>query len=301
MASSTHMAAPEDDARHAPGRDALPLWNESYWFTFVDPKAEIAFAARFGMLPMKGYGNFYLLVSGPDALLYSLIDQRARLPEPGGALMMCGYTIDVQNPLEQFHLTFERDGVSLDVVWKSTTPTAMWPYPIRSTVDQSTRHIEHSGTVKGTLRIGETVHRIDCFGHRDHSFGGERNWSTFETWDYLSGEIDEKFWFNAVKIRLTGMPQAAHVGCLWDGEEVMALTRIEMDVTTTEGGTRATAVDLRMTDEKGREHHVTGEMAFASGNVWFGPTCLREGYARWRYGDRVGYGVHEHGYVQHDK
>src|SRR5712692_10291723 len=132
MASSTHMATPEDDARHAPGPDALPLWNESYWFTFVDPKAQIAFAARFGMLPMKGYWNFYLLVSGPDALLYSLIDQRAKLPEPGGPLTMCGYTIDVQKPLEQFHLTFERDGGSLDVVWESSIPTARWPHPTRS-------------------------------------------------------------------------------------------------------------------------------------------------------------------------
>ena len=26
--------------------------------------------------------------------------------------------------------------------------------------------------------------------------------------------------------------------------------------------------------------------------------CLREGYARWTYGDRVGYGVHEHGYTE---
>jgi len=151
--------------------------------------------------------------------------KQVTVKDPSGTVLD---TIDVQKPLEQFQLTFERDGVSLDVIWESTIPTAMWPYAIRSTVDQSTRHIEHSGTVKGTLRIGETVHRIDCFGHRDHSFGGERNWSTFETWDYLSGEIDENFWFNALKIRLTGMPQPAHVGCLWDGQEVMALTRIEM-------------------------------------------------------------------------
>src|SRR5262245_10448490 len=96
MASSTHMATREDDARHYPGENAKPLWNESYWFTFVDPKADIAFAARFGMLPMKGYGNFYLLVSSPDALLYSLIDNRAKLPAKGGPLSMCGYTIEVE-------------------------------------------------------------------------------------------------------------------------------------------------------------------------------------------------------------
>jgi hypothetical protein len=291
------MATVEDDARHQPGPAAKPLWNESYWFTFVDAKAEIAFAARFGLLPVKGYGNFYLLISSPTELLYSYIDQRAKLPEYGAPLSMCGYTIDVEEPRERFHLTYASDCVALDVIWQATAPTAMWPYPPVS-VDEASRHIEHSGRVTGTLRVGDTVHQIDCLAHRDHSFGGERHWSRIHRWDYLSGEIDENFWFNAVKLRLEGMPQDFTIGCLWDGKEVMPLQKIEMDVATAEAETRATAADLRITDEKGREHHITGEMAFASGNVWFGPACLREGYARWTYGDRVGYGVHEHGYVE---
>lgn len=296
MTSKTHMATVEDDARHAPGPESRPLWNESYWFTFVEPKAEIGFAARFGMLPNLGYGNFYLLVSQGDALVYSLIDQRAKLPEPGAPLSMCGCTIDVEKPLERFHLTFERDSIALDVVWESSIPTCMWPHPPGS-IDQSTRHIEHSGRVKGTLRIGETVHQIDCPAHRDHSFGGVRDWNSFEYWDYLSGEFDG-FWFNAVKIRIKGLPQDLFIGCLWDGEEVVIVPKIEMNVRETEAGTRATGVDLHMTDEKGRAHHIVGQSACASGNVWFGPTCLREGYARWTYGDRVGYGVHEHGYTE---
>jgi hypothetical protein len=79
---------------------------------------------------------------------------------------------------------------------------------------------------------------------------------------------------------------------------VLGLPKIEMDVATEEGGTRATGVELRATDEKGREHRITGEMAYASGNVWFGKACLREGYARWTYNGRTAYGVHEHGYVE---
>jgi hypothetical protein len=250
------------------------------------------------MLPNMGYTNFYLLVSQHDAVLYSLIDQRAKLPEQGAPLSACGYTITVEEPRERFRLTFERDSIALDVMWEANSPICMWPHPPVS-IDQSPRHIEHSGTVKGTLRVGETVHQIDCLGHRDHSFGGERDWSKIHRWDYLSGEFGKDLWFNAVKIRLEGMPQEFTVGCMWDGEEVMALPKIEMDVATTEAETRATGVDLRVTDEKGREHHIVGEMAFASGNVWFGAACLREGYAKWTYGNRIGFGVHEHGYVEH--
>ena len=297
MASKTHMATIEDDARHAPGPEAKPLWNESYWFTFVDPKADIAFAARFGMLPMKRYGNFYLLISQHDALLYSLIDQRATLPEQGAPLSMCGYSITIEKPLERFRLTFDNGDCAFDLVWQGVSPTCMWPHP-PGDIDQTTRHIEHSGRITGKLRLGEATYDIDCPAHRDHSFGGERNWSTFEHWDYLSGDFDEDFWFNAVEIKIAGMPQPFYVGCLWDGEEVMWTPKVEMTVKTAESGTRAEGVDLRMTDEKGREHHIIGETAFASGNVWFGPACLREGYAKWTYGDRIGYGVHEHGYVE---
>lgn len=299
MASKTHMATVEDDARHVPGPESRPLWNESYWFTFVDPKNDIGFAARFGMLPNMGYGNFYLLVSQGNQLLYSLIDQRAELPEMGAPLSMSGYTITVEKPLERFHLTFANDSCAFDLVWESSVPTIMWPHP-PGTVDQSTRHIEHSGRITGTLRVGATTFQIDSRAHRDHSFGGVRDWNSFDQWDYLSGDFGDDFWFNAVRIRITPMPQYFYVGCLWDGEEALLTTKVEMDVFEAEAGTRATGVDLRLTDEKGREHHIIGRTAIASGNVWFGPTCLREGYNRWTYGDHVGYGVHEHGYTEHN-
>jgi hypothetical protein len=91
------------------------------------------------------------------------------------------------------------------------------------------------------------------------------------------------------------MPQPITVGCLWDGEEVMLATKVEADVRLDSTGIRQTGAELHLTDEKGREHHITGEV-IACTNVWFGPTCLREGVAKWTYGDRVGYGVHEHGY-----
>ena len=38
MASTTHMATLEDDRRHLPGPNALPLWSESYWFPLYDPE-----------------------------------------------------------------------------------------------------------------------------------------------------------------------------------------------------------------------------------------------------------------------
>lgn len=301
MASNTHMATPEDDARHTPGPGALPLWNESYWFAFYDPAAQIGVTARLGMHPVSGEANVYLLISHGDSVVYSLIDQRAPVPAMEDArVSVHGYTITCEEPLERFRLTYEGGGQSMDVVWQAMSPTCMWPFPPGATVEQTPRHIEHAGTVRGKIRLGAREFTIDCLGHRDHSWGGERDWSKIHRWEYLSGEIDKDFWFNAVQLTLQGIPQQIHVGCLWDGNEVMMATKIAMDVRTVEGGSRATDVDLRITDERGHDWEISGETVFAQANVWFGRTSLRDGFVRYRLGDRVGYGILEHGYVERD-
>jgi hypothetical protein len=142
--------------------------------------------------------------------------------------------------------------------------------------------------------IGGQEYAVDCLGRRDHSWGGERDWSRLGRWEYLSGEIGPDFWFNAVKIKLVDLPVDINLGGIFDGEEVMGLSKVEINEATVEDGTRATGVEIDLTDEKGRRHQISGEM-MATGNVWFGPSCLREGFARYTYGDRVGYGILEHG------
>ena len=36
----------------------------------------------------------------------------------------------------------------------------------------------------------------------------------------------------------------------------------------------------------------------ATANVQYGRTWLKDAFTRYRYGDRVGYGMREHGYVE---
>ena len=88
------------------------------------------------------------------------------------------------------------------------------------------------------------------------------------------------------------------IGCLWDGRELLALTGIELAVATADGGARQLGVDARLTDERGREHRVVGEEVLVNCPVQFGRTWLKDGITRYRYRDRVGYGIHEHGYVE---
>lgn len=301
MASTVHMATIEDDQRHAPGPGSLPLWNESFWFAFYDPRNEIGLSSRLGMHPNKQEGNIYHFITHAGEVVHSLIDVHAPLPpQDRRRLALGGLVIEFEEPRERFHLRYTQGWHGMDLIWEGFSPTYMYPFPPQTTADQVPRHIEHAGVVSGTMTIAGRRFDVECLGHRDHSWGGERDWSKLPRWDYLSGEIGRDFWFNAVQVSLTGIPQPIYLGGLWDGKEVLNLAEVEMAVRTTDGGTRQTGVDLRLTDELGRDHHVIGEEVLAIATAPFGRTRIRDGFTRYRYGDRVGYGILEHGYIEQD-
>lgn len=302
MASRDHMASPEDDAPHKPGPNSLPLWNESYWFSFYDSASDIGLTARLGAHPNIGEGNLYVVFTQDGRIVHSLGELRGPVPSlHGDSLGLHGYRITLEKPLERFRLQYQAENHAMDVVWEGMSPTYVYPHPPGSSHDQYSRHIEHAGRVTGAVTLGGGRHDVDCFGHRDHSWGGERDWAKMNGWDYLSGEFGPDFWFNAVRVSMVGMPQDLYMGCVWDGEQVMPLPKIEMDVRRTDGGTRQLGVDLRMTDELGREHHVIGEQVLAVAPAWFNRTGVRDGFTRYRYGERVGYGILELGYTERDE
>jgi len=298
MGSSSHTATIEDDQRHVPGPASLPLWNESFWFPCYDPRTEIGVVFRAGMHPNRQEANLYVFITHHGAVVHSLVDQRAPLPAfAPQALAISGLRMEWESR-ERFQLHYAHATHGFDLVWEGCTPTYRYPIAPETTADQVSRHIEHAGVVTGTVTIGGEVHRIDCLGHRDHSWGGERDWNTFYSWDYLSGEIDRDFWFNAVRIQFFPEMPDLHIGCVWAGNEVLELAEIKMDVRTADGGTRQLGVTAELIDARRRPHVIVAEEILVNCVVQFGRTWLKDGIARYRYGDRVGYGIHEHGYIE---
>ena len=297
MASKTHLATARDDERHLPGPDSLPLWNESFWFPFYDSKSEIGVVFRVGSYPNQDRANVFLFLTHRRSVVHSLIDLATPLPkfEPR-RLAIGSLLIDWQAPLERFQLRYTHWSHGFDLVWEGLSPVYLYPVPPETTVEQVPRHIEHAGVVKGTVTLGGKIYPVSCLAHRDHSFGGERDWEKFYRWNYLSGEIDRDFWFNAVRIQFGPDAGEITIGCLWNGKELRSLDQIRMDVRTTDGETRQLGVDLDLVDETGAKHHIVGEEVLVNCPVLFGRTWLKDGITRYRYGDRVGYGILEHGY-----
>lgn len=298
MASTTHLATPEDDRRHAPGPESLPLWNESLWFPFYDPAREIGVVFRVGLLPNQGQANLFVFLAHRGAIVHALVDQHAPIPPAvPGQLELGGLRIDWEVPLERFRLRYHNGTHGFDVRWEATSPAYRYPHPPGVSFDQVPGHLEQGGRARGTVTLGGTAHAVDAFAHRDHSWGGERDWAKFHRWTYLSGELDDGSWFNAVRIDY-GAEVDFRIGCLWDGRELLDLARIDLEVATADGGARQRGVTARLTDERGSMHEIVGEAPVVICPVRYGQTWLKDGFTRWRCGAREGWGIHEHGYVE---
>jgi hypothetical protein len=292
------MASVADDERHTPGAGALPLWNESFWFTGYDPEAEIGVILRAGAYPVQGTANLYLYLTHHGRVVHSIVDHA--LPPAPPAARRLTYTngLDIEwEPRERFALRYASGANGFDLAWEGLSPTYLYPHPPDVPVEVVPRHIEHTGTVRGTVTIGGTAHRIDCLGHRDHSWGGERDWAKMHHWEYLNGEFGRDLWFHAVRVKLAGLDWI-HIGCLWDGSELHALDGIAIEGRTADGGTRQLAVDVHATDERRRPWHFVGDEILVNCPVPFGRTWLKDAITRYLTGDRVGYGIYELGFVE---
>jgi hypothetical protein len=298
MPSTTHMATIADDERHAPGPDSLPLWNESYWFPIYDPQTEIGVVVRAGVYGNQQTSNVYLFITHKGAIIHTWVEQRAPLPplEPR-RLVIGGLTIDIEQPLERLRLRYTAGNSGFDLLWEGYSPAYMYPRPPDVPFQQYPGHIEQSAVVTGTVTIGGEPYAIDCLGHRDHSWGGERDWNKFYGWDYLNVEFGRDAWFHAVRFELTP-GNNIYIGGLWDGTELHEGRDIRLDIKTADGGTRQTGCDWRMQDERGREYHIVGEQVLTNLIVRFQHTWLKDGIARFRWDGRIGYGIHEHGYLE---
>jgi len=285
-----------DDRRHVPGPTARPLWNESWWFPLYDPATRIGVVTRIGLLPLQRTANMWMLVTRDGRLLHDGTSLALAVPDGDidAGIGVGGLTYRCTEPLRCWRLTYEAPGCAMDVVWEAFSPPHPWPVPPGVTVEDMQRHLEQSGWVSGSLRIGDEHVRIArAFAHRDHSWGGERDWSRMLRWFYVSGEFGEDLSFNAVKVWLA--PEAfVTVGCVWDGREALDAATVDVVGAVDAATGDHTGAHVTLRDVRGRDWTIDGRV-LAHGPVQIGPTRVDDAVTEFRTADRVGYGIIEYG------
>ena len=208
------VPAPEDDAAHQPTDEAL--WNESWYFDFVDDAAGLGGWVRLGLMPNEDTAWINVLLCGPDRPTVALNDFHAAVAEPASVTGE-GVELGLQpiEPLQSYRVTASGSGqvyddpagllrgeagravpVTLDLTW-TTTGT---PYQYRITP-----RYEIPCTVTGTVTVGEDTYPVDnVLGQRDHSWGVRDWWSMEWVWSAL--HLDDGTHLHGLDLRIPSMP-----------------------------------------------------------------------------------------------
>jgi hypothetical protein len=241
--------------------------------------------------------NFYLAVIHGGETVYLASHHRAPLPPatPSRLALYNGLTLEWLEALRSFRLSFAEGDLGFDLTFTGMSPPFLYDSWRHGPPELVPRHIEQGGRAQGTVTIGGRAHAFDGYAHRDHTFGGERDWNKFYRWNYFSGEFD-RFWFNAVRIKFDPEMDWLYVGCLFNGERVLGLEKIDVTVRTVQGGARPTFAKLALIDESGKAHHIETGSFHGVCPVLIGATWVKDHIVQYRMENAVGYGVLEHGY-----
>ena len=196
-----------DDSWDRPHRsDGSELWQESDWLSCYDTEQDVGVIFRLGQRPDKGKGQ-------PSLFVFAVDGQRFLLPDEGGMGADCDICA-----ADRWETGCQVSGHGVEAMG-SGEMLFRWDYPesagelkfqdqIYVPRDWSTSgkhdevvadmnadgHLECSGRVRGEVRIGDKQYRINCFGHRDRSWGKRDQYVSrmrrcLSTWGSVGGEL----------------------------------------------------------------------------------------------------------------
>jgi len=202
-----------DEARHEPGSD--PLWSESYYLDFVDPKLGVAGYVRLGLCAGLSQAWYWACLVGEDRPLVTVIDHDIALPTPPsteirGEGLWADYIVEtpldhvtvgveafavgVDDPSEVYgDLRGDRVPIGMDLEWE--TDGGVYPYP-------GVTRYEVPCRVHGEVLVGQEVLNIDGWGQRDHSWGARDWWSM--AWSWTAGWLDDGTRFHGTSVDIGG-------------------------------------------------------------------------------------------------
>lgn len=200
----------EDEKQHTPGSEKM--WNESWYFDFVDQKQGVAGWLRLGLV-RNGKGNWYhAAISRVGQPTVMVVDFEA--PSPDATLSLRTAEIEahqsVLDPLQKLHL-------SLDGMGRACTERGVYSKggrPVKTEMDllyqtdgvpyqyRITTRYEIPCKVTGTLKIdgGEPIRLDGVPGQRDHSYG-VRDWWGMD-WVWTAFHLDNGQHIHATDLRL---------------------------------------------------------------------------------------------------
>lgn len=179
---------PEDDGPHVPTDD--PMWRESNYITFYDPRQELYGQCWMGFRPNADRGEVQMYVYQAGRPIWKYVNW--------GGLQVAGDQRREQlgpvrfapiEPFRKWRLEVRDGNTEIDLTWEAGHD----PYDYDWEPLTNSRRYQHAGTVHGRLRAGGEDWKIEeAFGERDRAWGA-RDHSMFEQWSWFVAHSAEQF------------------------------------------------------------------------------------------------------------
>ena len=236
-----------------------PHHNESWYFNFIDRSNNLFLITRLSMemYDKKSVIMLILLIDGEPNVYFKQLPLE-KMPDNWEYNKRVKYYCI--KPMKQWKIKFEDRKFDLDVTYDSVhpvfsfnsvnTPEAIFEkFGIEILDVAAQEHYEQAMKVTGTLTLkktGETI-KINCHGHRDHSYG-TRDWIHIDGWNWAAAKFEDKY-ISISRIEVFGKIIVNGFIATKDGN--IPVTNIEVTTKTKEDGKTPVSSEFIVTDAKG--------------------------------------------------
>ncbi|UCF07809.1 MAG: hypothetical protein JSW28_09240 [Thermoplasmata archaeon] len=282
----------KDEYAHTPS--SHPLWRESHYFNFYDPNQNIGGFTTIAVMPNKGLVETGMVLVRDNMLIYANPYEGA-LKGRWDDLNFGGLSYEVIKPMDIWKIRLEDEELELELTFKSINPAFDYGDDLGELEELvGTRHYEHSGTVRGTINLGDQRINFSGLGERDHSWG-IRNWHGCRRWVWLSVQFGQNLALNCWYADVSGRKHVR--GFVYNGKENSSVSSIDIRNEFEDDGKTQKEMSFKITDSRNRIFSIEAEALIVIPVLKVSPnltTLINEGFTRFRCGDKTGFGITEY-------
>ncbi|NHI93781.1 MAG: hypothetical protein EAX96_14940 [Candidatus Lokiarchaeota archaeon] len=219
--------------------------NESWYFNFIDFNANVHMVSRIGFeMGKKRAVTMLLLVADRKSEAYGNVIPLEKMPDE---ITDKKIKYECIEPFKKWRITAKHRKFDLDIISEARFPPFNYlkgedpielidRFGIEMLDVAAQMHYEQGMKVTGKVILKkkdeagkkiEEVREINCFGHRDHSWG-TRDWVNIDKWNWISAQFDDRT-INIARIEVFG--KIVYSGFVSTKEKNIPVKKVDVETT----------------------------------------------------------------------
>ncbi|MFX0139164.1 MAG: hypothetical protein ACFFDN_36315 [Candidatus Hodarchaeota archaeon] len=242
-----------------------PHHNESWYFNFIDRRNNVFLVTRLSMEmhDKKSRIMLILIIDGKANAYYKEIPLE-KMPDNWEYNKKVKYYCI--KPMKKWRVKFEDRKFNLDVTYDSIypvfnfnsarDPTALLEEFGLEILDVAAQqHYEQAMKVTGTLTFKKTgeIRKINCHGHRDHSYG-TRDWIHIDGWNWAAAKFSDGEYISLSRVEVFG--KIFVNGFIATKEGNIPIKNVDVTTKTRDDGKTPVSSEFIVTDTKGKQRTI---------------------------------------------